>query len=147
MSPLTRTFSTRLSGTPQLQNTVKSSSQRASTTQASGGSTSQTPTAASNEIDLGDDASFAMHNMVSKLPSLLDVTQEQEEKIFRVGRVVEMRLAVLTLHQLETELAQLRASLAARPTEDDLEDMRKEWQTSEDLFSQSQKWVVLTHPS
>jgi hypothetical protein len=41
--------------------------------------------------------------------------------------------------QLESELASLRRQLRARPTEEELEDMRKEWQTSEDLFSQSQK--------
>jgi len=40
------------------------------------------------------------------------------------------------------EIADLRGELDARPTCDELESVRKEWATSEDLFAQSQKWVA-----
>lgn len=35
----------------------------------------------------------------------------------------------------------LREELAARPTEDEVYAMRMEWQTSEQLFAESQKFV------
>lgn len=46
------------------------------------------------------------------------------------------------LPQLSSEVVDLREELDARPTEEELESVRKEWETSEDLFAQSQKWVL-----